>query len=111
MKPSRPTPGLVPTALALLAAAAALAPGVALSDDIGHEAARRLVEAGTILPLSEVLERVHAEVPGKLLETELEYDDDDGLVYEIKVLRPGGRVQEIEVDAATGRILAIEDDD
>lgn len=100
----------MPAAMALLAAVAVLAPGVGLSDDIGHEAARRLVEAGTILPLSEVLERVYAEVPGKLLETELEYDD-DGLVYEIKVLRPGGRVQEIEVDAATGRILAIEDDD
>lgn len=82
----------------------------ALADDIGHEAARRLVEAGKIRPLSEVLDEVSRQVPGKLLETELE--NEDGLiVYEIKILRTGGRVQEIEVDASTGRILSIEDDD
>ena len=81
-----------------------------LADDIGHEAARRLVEEGKILGLAEVLEQVGQKVPGKLLGTELEYED-GRIVYEIKILRPGGRLQEVEVDAATGHIISIEDDD
>ncbi len=82
----------------------------ALADDIGHEAALRLVEEGKILGLAKVLGNVKQKVPGKLLGTELEYED-GRIVYEIKILRSGGRVQEVEVDAATGRILSIEDDD
>lgn len=79
-------------------------------DDIGHEAARRLLESGKILSLDEILARVSQRVPGKLIETQLEYDD--GLImYDLKILRPDGRVQEVEVDAATGEIIKIEDDD
>lgn len=82
----------------------------ALTDEISHENARRLVEQGKIQPLEKILEMVRAKVPGEILETELEHDD-DGLVYDFKILRPGGRVQEVEVDAATGRLIKIEDDD
>jgi uncharacterized membrane protein YkoI len=79
-------------------------------DDIGHEAARRLLESGRILPLETILAQIAERVPGKLIETKLEYDD--GLIlYDLKILRPEGRVQEVEVDAATGRIQKIEDDD
>jgi len=72
--------------------------------------ARRLAEQGKILPLGEIVSAVRANVPGDHLETELEYDD-GRLVYEFKILRAGGRIQEVEVDAATGRIIKIEDDD
>ena len=45
-------------------------------------------------------------------EFEVEFEVEDGAyVYEIKILRPDGRVQEVEADAATGKILKIEDDD
>ena len=37
--------------------------------------------------------------------------DDGNLVYDLKVLSAKGRLQEIEVDAATGKILKMEDDD
>ena len=37
--------------------------------------------------------------------------DDGNLVYDLKVLSAEGRLQEIEVDAATGKILKMEDDD
>jgi uncharacterized membrane protein YkoI len=79
-------------------------------NDIGHETARQLVESGRIRPLDAIVTKVSERVPGKLIETKLEYDD--GLiVYELKILRSDGRVQEVEVDAATGQILKIEDDD
>ncbi len=78
--------------------------------DVGHEQARKLLEQGAIQPLEDILAIVQAKAPGKLLETELEYDD-DGIVYDLKILRPGGRVQEVEVDAKTGQIIKIEDDD
>lgn len=78
--------------------------------DVGHEAARQLVESGRIRPLDAIVSRVIDRVPGKLIETKLEQEHGQ-IVYELKILRPGGRVQEVEVDAATGKILKIEDDD
>lgn len=45
-----------------------------------------------------------------MLEVELERED-GAYVYEFKILRPNGLVQEVEADAATGKILKIEDDD
>ena len=45
-----------------------------------------------------------------MLEVELELDE-AGYVYELKLLRPDGKVQEVEADAASGNILKIEDDD
>lgn len=85
--------------------------GHTLADDkISHDAAKQLLESGKILSLEIILEKVAERVPGKLIETELEYDD-GRIMYDIKILRPEGRVQEIEIDAATGEILKIEDDD
>lgn len=92
-----------------IALGAAFATG-ALGDDIGHEQARKLLEDGKILPLGSIVEMLREKAPGKLLETELEYDD-GRLVYDFTILRPAGQVQEVEVDAATGAILKIEDDD
>lgn len=87
---------------------ASAAPGLALDDD--HELARRALEEGRVLPLADILAKVKAARPGKVLELELETEDGQ-LVYDLKILTPEGRVQEIEVDAATGKILKIEDDD
>lgn len=81
----------------------------AIADD-DHERARELLREGRILPLSEVVAGVLAKVPGELLE--VEFENEEGVhVYELKLLRPDGRVQEVEADAATGKILKIEDDD
>ncbi len=80
------------------------------ADDVGHDQALRLLKKGAILPLAEIAAKVQARVPGKVLEVELERED-GGSVYEFKILRKNGRVQEVEADAATGKILKIEDDD
>ena len=82
----------------------------ARADDDDHEFARRALEQGRALPLADILAKVTPRVPGKVIEVELEVDDGT-LVYDLKVLTPQGRLQEIEVDAATGKILEIEDDD
>jgi hypothetical protein len=95
----------------LLGAGFLLLAGVsALADDTDHDLARRLLEEGRIRPLAEVVAAVEAKVPGKMLEVEFELED-GVYIYEIKMLREDGRVQEVEVDAASGTILKVEDDD
>lgn len=65
---------------------------------------------GQILPLEVILGSVLQQYPGEVLKLEL--DDDDGeLIYEIDVLTRRGIVLEMEVDARTGQILDIEEDD
>jgi uncharacterized membrane protein YkoI len=88
----------------------ALTAGAPRADDVGPEVAKRLLSEGRIKPLSEIISGVQAKVPGEVLEVQLELDD--GIyVYELKLLRPNGKVQEVEADAASGSILKIEDDD
>ena len=88
----------------------ALAAGPAYADDVGPELAKRLLSEGRIKPLSEIISGVQAKVPGEMLEVQLELDDGN-YVYELKLLRPDGKVQEVEADAASGNILKVEDDD
>jgi uncharacterized membrane protein YkoI len=93
-----------------LAAALALAlAGGVHAEDVGPEVAKRLLSEGRIKPLAEILNSVTGNIPGKIIEVELEFDDGK-YVYELKLLRPNGRVQEVEADAASGRILKVEDD-
>ena len=77
------------------------------ADDIGHEAARRLRQAGLIVPLGDILADVTARHPGRVIETELERDD-GRYVYEIELLGDDGRVYEFEFDAASGERLEFE---
>jgi hypothetical protein len=74
------------------------------SDRQDHERARQAVQAGQILPLGVVLERLARDQPGQVLEVELEHDK-GSWVYEVKLLRTGGRVIKFNVDAATGEVL------
>lgn len=85
----------------LLALAAGTAPA---HDERDHDRARQALEAGEVLPLRTILERVEREHPGQVLEVELERDD-GRWIYEIKLLRAGGAVSKLKVDAADGRVL------
>lgn len=99
--------------LAVLTLAAVMAFAVpARADDDGddHDLARRLLAEGQIRPLSAIVEEIKGQVPGEMLG--VEFESEKGLYkYEIKILRPDGKVQEVEVDARTGTILKVEDDD
>ncbi|WP_408593792.1 PepSY domain-containing protein [Paracoccus marcusii] len=75
-----------------------------------YETARQAVDRGDMLPLEQILARIEARHPGRIVEVELE--EEDGLwLYEIEVLTPEGRLIEIELDARTGAILGYEEDD
>lgn len=86
-----------------------LFPGTAFSDD-DADRARDAMRAGRVLPLAEIAPRVQRQVPGEIIEISLD-DDDDGPQYEIRMLTRDGRIVELEVDARTGRILDIDEDD
>jgi uncharacterized membrane protein YkoI len=74
-----------------------------------HTAVREALQRGEVLPLVKILAIANKEVPGDVIEVELE-DEGEALVYEIKILTSTGRVREVEIDARTGTVLTIEDD-
>jgi uncharacterized membrane protein YkoI len=95
--------------LALLLAAG----GVGHADDDGdedHDAARRAREAGEVLPLAALRDRVAARVGGRVVGVEFERHGGRYL-YEFKLIMPDGRLLEAEVDARTGDVLKNEADD
>ncbi len=76
------------------------------SDSRDHERARAAVEAGQVLPLPTLLERLRRTHPGQVLELELERDD-GRWTYEVKLLQANGQLLKLEVDAATGQVLEV----
>lgn len=76
------------------------------SDSRDHERARAAVEAGQVLPLPTLLERLRRTHPGQVLELELERDD-GRWIYEIKLLQANGQLLKLEVDAATAQVLQV----
>ncbi|WP_373510155.1 PepSY domain-containing protein [Thiocapsa sp.] len=109
----------------LLAAlvASALAPAMSFADFPGHETngaarhdhdrARHALQQGEVRPIAEILQRVADEVPGEVIEVELERKKWLGTgrwVYEIKLIAPDGRLVEVLVDASTAEMLAVEED-
>ncbi len=95
-------PALVVGVMALLLAAT----DAGASDQRDHELARAAVQAGEVLPLPTLLERLQRTHPGQVLELELERHD-RRWIYEVKLLQAGGQLLKLEVDAATGQVLEI----
>ncbi len=76
------------------------APAAAAQD---HNRARDAVHAGQARPLGQILGQVMSRCPGRFLDAGLRQGG-GGLVYVIKILRPGGRVAKLVVDARSGAI-------
>lgn len=93
-------------AFALVLAAAMAATGAQGSSD--HDRARDAVQAGQVLPLKTVLERLEREHPGQVLEVELERDD-GRWIYEVKLLQPGGQRVKLKLDARTAELIQRKD--
>ncbi|UCU94120.1 PepSY domain-containing protein [Hydrogenophaga taeniospiralis] len=75
------------------------------SDHRDHERALQAVQAGQVLPLRTVLERLEREHPGQVLEVELEQDH--GVwIYEVKLLQAGGQRIKLKLDARTAALLS-----
>ncbi|MCR6667472.1 MAG: PepSY domain-containing protein [Methyloversatilis sp.] len=101
---------LLPVTAVVSAAGIALlhAPDTLAGED--HLKARALSQRGDILPLEKIAERARAEKPGKLIDIELEQKK--GIwVYEAEILDDAGRVWELKLDARTGILLEMEQDD
>lgn len=93
----------LPLSLALLAGS-----GAAHADEEDHERARKALEAGEVLPLKTILERVERAYPGQVMDVELERDHESRggrWIYEIKVLRTSGALVKLKVDARDGTVL------
>jgi uncharacterized membrane protein YkoI len=91
-----------------LAVAVCLAAGPAVlaeaSERRDHERARRAFQQGEIRPLSEILAGLRPELGGEVIKLELERKD-GAYIYELRVLAPDGRVSELHVDAASGKVI------
>ncbi|ATX82185.1 Peptidase propeptide and YPEB domain-containing protein [Mariprofundus ferrinatatus] len=83
----------------------------AWGDEKDHERAHRLMHEHQVLPLSRIVEMISGPYPGKILDVELEEEDNEAIVYEMKILGKDRGVRKIKVDARTGNILESEIDD
>ena len=93
------------SALMPIIAASSLAHG---DDPERRDEVRRAVEAGEVLPLAQILERVRGKVSGDI--TGIEINREDGRWhYEFRVIERSGRVLEVHVDAHSGNIEQIEE--
>lgn len=90
---------------AMLLSALAL-PAAWAGDKHDHERARSAVQAGEVLPLPTLLEKLQRTHPGKVLELELERDD-GRWIYEVKLLQANGQLVTLELDAGTGQVLQV----
>lgn len=89
---------------------AASIPPVEFEDGLDAGFARAAVLRGEILPLDQVLDVLRAHVTGELIEMQPEIED-GVLIYEFDLISPDGRLFEVEIDAATGRLLQLEEDE
>lgn len=79
-------------------------------DDLpSRDELRKLVKEGRIRPLSVLKAQVLKKLPGELID--IRVDREVGrIVYEFRILRDSGRVTEVEVEAASGRIIEVENE-
>jgi uncharacterized membrane protein YkoI len=91
--------------MSLVAVALVLVWATAWADE-DHERARAAREAGKIVSLQTILDRVQAEFTGTLLEVELE-EDDGRWIYKVELLAPDGAKVKVEYDAGDGRRLRV----
>ncbi len=102
MKISGVTPWLgVVAGLAFLLAALPLARADAARD---HDRARAALQAGDVLPLAAIQEKLQRTYPGDMLKVELEHKE-GRWIYEFKLLQADGALLRLDVDARTGEVL------
>lgn len=97
-------------ALSLLGVGAVALATVAMASERDQDRARELSEAGTIMPLEQILAQTRERYAGRVLETELEKKD-SGYYYEVEIVDAEGVVRELKYDAATGELLSDKKDD
>ena len=94
----------------LLVIIAILGPSHSAMADDDHIEARHLLESGEILPLEVILNNVRQTFPGRILEVELEKEAGQ-IAYEFEILGEDGVVTEVYINARTGKVLSVKEDD
>lgn len=97
---------LARTALAALVLSTLVLPAARAGGRGDHERARAAVQAGEVLPLPTLLERLQRTHPGQVLELELEQED-GRWIYEVKLLQADGQLLKLELDARTAQVLEL----
>lgn len=87
-----------------------LFPALSFADDIDHDEAYRLQQAGKILPLERILEKSRQYHEGKILEVELNKKRNT-FIYEIEILDNEGVLWEMKVNAVDGSLVSQEGED
>jgi len=87
----------------ILAVAILAAGGGTLAFARDHEDARQAVEAGEIRSLADILNVVKGKLPGDVVGVKLEREA-GAWMYELRVIDNKGRLFEIHVDAASGKV-------
>ena len=106
MSPDRVPKAMVLAALMLWTTGIAAGPD---TDEHDHDRARAALERGEVRPIAEVLATVAEQVPGDVVEVELEREH-GRWAYELKVIAPDGRILEVLVDAANATVIKTEQD-
>ena len=83
---------------------------VVLAADDKAALAARLAKNGDILPLEQILQHAQAVQPGKVIETEFEHNR-GRYVYEVEVLDDKGVVWKLKLDAKTGALIRVKQED
>lgn len=80
--------------------------------DTDSDLALAAVARGEILPLSALMPRLLAAFPGEVLDIEIDLDPAGRIEeYEFEMLTPEGRLIEVDMDARTGEITEVSDED
>ncbi len=93
------------TLLFLLLGSLAITPALQ-AKELDHDRAREALEAGEILPLRTIIEKLERDYPGQILEVELDREHGKW-IYEIKLLREKGALIKLKLDAGDGTLLGI----
>lgn len=91
-------------------ASLSICPVVASDDEHDHDRARAALERGEVLPLRTILDKVGRDYPGKVVEVELERER-GRWIYEIRLLRDGGALVRLDVDARDGTVIGVKSRD
>ena len=88
----------------LILLAALAAPPVLTTAGSDQDRARAALQAGEVLSLRTILERVESDYPGQVIEAELERKG-GRWVYELKLVQTGRQVIKLEIDASSAEVL------
>jgi len=78
--------------------------------DVKQDKAIQLNQQGIIMSLQQIIDKATSIQPGSILETDLE--EENGLyIYELEILDDKGQVWELELNAQSGELLEIEQED